>query len=169
MFIRSHPVSAIQYRSGQAVLAKRLSHLPLTAVAMGGFVSPLVVAAILPSPYGARESSVSVSELPVEAAISVAPAVPQAVTVPREITPPGRRPGGATDAPCYPNCDNSTNPPCLTANDFQCFLSAAAACLPYANCDGVGPVCPTPGDYMCFLIAYSAGCGTFGADNCNPH
>src|SRR5262249_6696471 len=27
-----------------------------------------------------------------------------------------------SDSACYANCDNSTNPPILNANDFQCFL-----------------------------------------------
>ena len=33
----------------------------------------------------------------------------------------------ADTAGCYPNCDNSTSPPILNANDFQCFLNAFAA------------------------------------------
>jgi hypothetical protein len=28
---------------------------------------------------------------------------------------------------CYANCDGSTNPPILNANDFRCFLNAYAA------------------------------------------
>ena len=30
-------------------------------------------------------------------------------------------------AACYANCDGSTTPPILNANDFQCFLNAYAA------------------------------------------
>src|SRR5262249_42302467 len=36
---------------------------------------------------------------------------------------------------CYANCDNSTVPPTLNANDFLCFLDAYAGTRPYANCD----------------------------------
>src|SRR5262249_29885737 len=35
--------------------------------------------------------------------------------------------------PCYSNCDGSTTPPVLTANDFQCFLNRFAAGDSYAN------------------------------------
>ncbi len=60
---------------------------------------------------------------------------------------------------CYANCDNSTTPPILTANDFQCFLNAFAANLAYANCDGsTTPPVLTANDFQCFLNAYAAGC-----------
>ena len=35
--------------------------------------------------------------------------------------------GDAAGAPCYANCDNSSAPPILNANDFQCFLNKYAA------------------------------------------
>jgi hypothetical protein len=65
-----------------------------------------------------------------------------------------------TTAPvCYANCDASTVPPVLTANDFQCFLNRYAAGDSYANCDG-STVPPTlnANDFQCFLNAYAAGC-----------
>jgi len=64
-----------------------------------------------------------------------------------------------TSASCYPNCDQSTTPPILNANDFQCFLNAFAANDPYANCDG-STTDPTlnANDFQCFLNAYAAGC-----------
>ena len=60
---------------------------------------------------------------------------------------------------CYPNCDQSTAPPILNANDFQCFLNKYAAADPYANCDHstVDPVL-NANDFQCFLNAYAAGC-----------
>jgi hypothetical protein len=62
-------------------------------------------------------------------------------------------------ASCYANCDNSTVPPVLNANDFQCFLNRYAAGDSYANCDGstVPPVL-NANDFQCFLNAYAAGC-----------
>jgi hypothetical protein len=67
--------------------------------------------------------------------------------------------GVLAQASCYANCDNSTVPPILNANDFQCFLNAYAAGLAYANCDGstVPPVL-NANDFQCFLNAYAAGC-----------
>ncbi len=69
-----------------------------------------------------------------------------------------------TEAPCYPNCDGSTNPPILNPNDFQCFLhSFAAGCGPtppcYANCDGstASPLL-TANDFQCYMIKFAAGC-----------
>ena len=61
--------------------------------------------------------------------------------------------------PCYANCDASTVPPILNANDFQCFLNAFAAGLTYANCDNstVPPIL-NANDFQCFLNAYAAGC-----------
>jgi hypothetical protein len=60
---------------------------------------------------------------------------------------------------CYANCDASTVPPILNANDFQCFLNKYAAADPYANCDHstVDPVL-NANDFQCFLNAYAAGC-----------
>jgi hypothetical protein len=61
--------------------------------------------------------------------------------------------------PCYANCDGSTVPPILNANDFQCFLNKYAAGDPYANCDGstVPPVL-NANDFQCFLNKFAAGC-----------
>jgi hypothetical protein len=61
--------------------------------------------------------------------------------------------------PCYANCDQSTAPPILNANDFQCFLNKYAAGDTTANCDGstVPPVL-TANDFSCFLNAFAAGC-----------
>jgi hypothetical protein len=68
------------------------------------------------------------------------------------------RGGGGADGPCFANCDGSTTAPVLTANDFQCFLDAKAACSLAADCNGNGLVCPDPGDYICFMTAYASGC-----------
>jgi hypothetical protein len=63
-----------------------------------------------------------------------------------------------TAAACYANCDNSTVPPILNANDFQCFLQRFAAGDAYANCDGsVAPPVLTANDFQCFLNKYAAG------------
>jgi hypothetical protein len=60
---------------------------------------------------------------------------------------------------CYPNCDNSTAPPILNANDFQCFLNRYAAGDSYANCDNsTAPPILNANDFQCFLNAYAAGC-----------
>jgi hypothetical protein len=61
--------------------------------------------------------------------------------------------------PCYPNCDLSTAPPVLNANDFQCFLNAFAAGQSFANCDGstAAPVL-SPNDFQCFLNRFASGC-----------
>jgi hypothetical protein len=60
---------------------------------------------------------------------------------------------------CYPNCDESTVPPTLTANDFQCFLNSFASADSYANCDGsTVPPTLTANDFQCFLNAFAAGC-----------
>jgi hypothetical protein len=62
-------------------------------------------------------------------------------------------------AACYANCDQSTNPPILNANDFQCFLNKYAANDPYANCDNsTNPPILNANDFQCFLNAYAAGC-----------
>ncbi len=64
-----------------------------------------------------------------------------------------------TAVPCYSNCDGSTTPPILTANDFQCFLNAFASNQSYANCDN-STAAPTltANDFQCFLNSFSAGC-----------
>jgi hypothetical protein len=60
---------------------------------------------------------------------------------------------------CYPNCDASTQPPVLNANDFLCFLNRFAAQDPYANCDGstTSPALNAL-DFSCFLTAFAAAC-----------
>jgi hypothetical protein len=60
---------------------------------------------------------------------------------------------------CYANCDGSTAPPILNANDFQCFLNRYAAGDPTANCDGsTSQPILNANDSQCFLNAYAAGC-----------
>jgi subtilisin-like proprotein convertase family protein len=61
--------------------------------------------------------------------------------------------------PCYANCDGSTAPPVLNANDFQCFLNLYAVGSSLANCDGStsAPII-NANDFQCFLNAYAAGC-----------
>jgi hypothetical protein len=60
---------------------------------------------------------------------------------------------------CYPNCDQSTAPPILNANDFQCFLNDFAAGDSSANCDGsTAPPVLNANDFQCFLNAFAAGC-----------
>jgi hypothetical protein len=105
------------------------------------------------------------------AALGLAPTMPSSLSTspkpelgqdsPGGFVPSTSRPPqlGGADTVCYPNCDGSAVPPCLTPNDFACFLAAAIACLPYANCDGVGGPCPTPNDFQCFITAFSMGCG----------
>ncbi len=60
---------------------------------------------------------------------------------------------------CNANCDESTVPPILNANDFQCFLNRYAMGDPYVNCDGstVPPVV-NANDFQCFLNAFAVGC-----------
>lgn len=62
-------------------------------------------------------------------------------------------------AACYANCDGSTAPPALNANDFQCFLNAFAGGGSGANCDGstVAPIL-NANDFQCFLNRFAAGC-----------
>jgi hypothetical protein len=60
---------------------------------------------------------------------------------------------------CYANCDNSSAPPILNANDFQCFLNKFATQDPTANCDNsTTPPTLNANDFQCFLNAYAAGC-----------
>ena len=60
---------------------------------------------------------------------------------------------------CVANCDHSTNPPVLNANDFQCFLNLYAAADPGANCDGSSnPPILNANDFQCFLNAFATGC-----------
>jgi hypothetical protein len=60
---------------------------------------------------------------------------------------------------CFPNCDDSTTVPILTANDFQCFLNRFATGDAAANCDAstTAPVL-TANDFQCFVNAFAAGC-----------
>jgi len=67
--------------------------------------------------------------------------------------------GVTVTCPCYANCDGSTTPPILTANDFQCFLNSYAAGQSSANCDGSTTIpVLTANDFQCFLNTYAAGC-----------
>ncbi len=60
---------------------------------------------------------------------------------------------------CYANCDNSTTPPTLNVNDFNCFLNRYAAGESYANCDNsTSPPVLNVNDFNCFLNKYAAGC-----------
>lgn len=60
---------------------------------------------------------------------------------------------------CYANCDGSSVPPVLTANDFQCFLNLFAAADPRANCDrSTSLPLLTANDFMCFLDRFVEGC-----------
>ncbi len=60
---------------------------------------------------------------------------------------------------CYTNCDHSTTPPILNANDFQCFLNSFAAAQAYANCDNsTAPPILNANDFQCFLNKFAAGC-----------
>ncbi|MEX2218686.1 MAG: hypothetical protein WD749_07990 [Phycisphaerales bacterium] len=62
-------------------------------------------------------------------------------------------------APCYPNCDASTQGPVLNVSDFGCFLTRYAAGEAYANCDGsTEPPVLNVADFGCFLTKYAAGC-----------
>jgi probable HAF family extracellular repeat protein len=60
---------------------------------------------------------------------------------------------------CYPNCDQSTAPPILNANDFQCFLNKFAVADAYANCDNsTSPPVLNANDFQCFLNKFAVGC-----------
>ncbi len=62
-------------------------------------------------------------------------------------------------APCYANCDASTQPPVLNVADFSCFLQKFAAGDPYANCDNsTQPPVLNVADFSCFLQRFAAGC-----------
>jgi hypothetical protein len=62
-------------------------------------------------------------------------------------------------APCYPNCDNSVEPPVINVQDFTCFLQRYAAGDSYANRDNSNvPPMLNVQDFTCFLQMYSAGC-----------
>jgi hypothetical protein len=64
-----------------------------------------------------------------------------------------------TSCVCYANCDHSTAPPILNANDFQCFLNEFAAGTSYANCDAsTSPPVLNANDFQCFLNKFAAGC-----------
>ena len=67
--------------------------------------------------------------------------------------------GASTTGGCYANCDASTAPPALNANDFQCFLNKYAAGDPAANCDGstAFPIL-NANDFQCFLNQFASGC-----------
>jgi outer membrane protein assembly factor BamB len=62
-------------------------------------------------------------------------------------------PGGA---PCYANCDASTQLPVLNVNDFVCFQSRFAAADPYADCNHDNAL--NVNDFVCFQAAFAAGC-----------
>jgi hypothetical protein len=66
----------------------------------------------------------------------------------------------ADDAPsCYANCDNSTTPPVLNINDFNCFLNRFNQGTSYANCDNsTTPPILNVVDFQCFVNKFAAGC-----------
>jgi hypothetical protein len=65
----------------------------------------------------------------------------------------------ASEPTCYANCDQSTAPPILNANDFQCFLNHFAAGDSIANCDqSTAPPVLNANDFQCFLNKFAAGC-----------
>jgi hypothetical protein len=60
---------------------------------------------------------------------------------------------------CQANCDGSTAPPILNANDFQCFLNKFAAGDSTANCDcSTAPPILNANDFQCFINKFAAGC-----------
>jgi hypothetical protein len=60
---------------------------------------------------------------------------------------------------CYPNCDNSTIPPVLNVQDFNCFMGRFNAGSSWANCDAsTAPPLLNVLDFNCFLNRYLAGC-----------
>jgi hypothetical protein len=60
---------------------------------------------------------------------------------------------------CYPNCDESSTSPALSANDFLCFINRYATQDPRDNCDQTTSTpLLTANDFLCFLNAYVAGC-----------
>ncbi len=63
------------------------------------------------------------------------------------------------EAVCYANCDASTTPPVLNANDFACFINRFAAQDLWTNCDGstLEPVLNVL-DFMCYVNSFSLGC-----------
>ena len=63
------------------------------------------------------------------------------------------------EPPCYPNCDNSLNPPFLNVNDFNCFINSFQSPHPSSNCDGstAAPIFNV-NDFLCFVNAFAAGC-----------
>jgi hypothetical protein len=67
--------------------------------------------------------------------------------------------GCSEPAPCYPNCDGSTEPLVLNVNDFVCFTQRFAAADPWANCDqSTEPQPLNVGDFVCFMQRFAAGC-----------
>jgi hypothetical protein len=63
------------------------------------------------------------------------------------------------DSACYGNCDESTAPPILNANDFQCFLNEFASGSADANCDQSTAVpVLNVNDFQCFVNRFAAGC-----------
>jgi hypothetical protein len=66
---------------------------------------------------------------------------------------------GAGPAPCYANCDSSTQPPILNVLDFVCFQAAYAQGSSTANCDNsTQPPILNVLDFVCFQAKYAQGC-----------
>jgi hypothetical protein len=64
--------------------------------------------------------------------------------------------GAGAHAPCYANCDGSTQTPVLNVNDFVCFQTRFAAANAYADCDMSGTL--NVNDFVCFQTRFAAGC-----------
>jgi hypothetical protein len=61
--------------------------------------------------------------------------------------------------PCYVNCDQSSEPPVLNVQDFNCFLNRFAAGEAWANCDAsTTPPALNVLDFNCFLNRFARGC-----------
>jgi subtilisin-like proprotein convertase family protein len=62
-------------------------------------------------------------------------------------------------APCYANCDGSTQPPILNVLDFVCFQALYAQASTLANCDNsTQPPILNVLDFICFQGKYAQGC-----------
>jgi hypothetical protein len=57
---------------------------------------------------------------------------------------------------CYPNCDDSTIPPALNVQDFNCFMARFSRGEAWADCDASGGINVL--DFNCFLNRFVAGC-----------
>lgn len=63
----------------------------------------------------------------------------------------------ATDADAYANCDDSTTPPILDANDILCFIAHYIHANPYADCNG--DMSLTSEDIVCWYARFNRAAG----------